>query len=130
MILKRNRADKKAIEIVFKTGKSFSSPNLNFKFILNNNSNIPRISFIVPKTVSKKAVKRNLLKRRGYNILRKYISQLPAGVIGILVFKKYQASPIGLRPREDILIIENEIKNLLNKINWFLSKKPFSLKEK
>ncbi|OGI68741.1 ribonuclease P protein component [Candidatus Nomurabacteria bacterium RIFCSPLOWO2_01_FULL_41_12] len=117
MILKRNRADKKAIEIVFKTGKSFSSPNLNFKFILNNNSNIPRISFIVPKTVSKKAVKRNLLKRRGYNILRKYISQLPAGVIGILVFKKYQASPIGLRPREDILIIENEIKNLLNKIN-------------
>lgn len=108
MLAKKNRGSKKDIDFIFKDGEFIASPNLTFKFILNNNSSIPRISFIVPKNVSKKAVNRNLLRRRGYAVLEKYIKQLPLGLIGVFIFKKYQ---------DDILIIENEIKNILNKIN-------------
>jgi ribonuclease P protein component len=108
MLPKKNRADKKAVERIFKEGKFINSSFLTFKFILNNNSTVPRISFIAPKSVAKLAVKRNLLRRIGYNALGKYLDQFPAGILGAFVFKKYQ---------DDISIIENEIKNILSKIN-------------
>ena len=108
MLPKKNRAGKKELETVFKTGKLLTFPNSTFRFILNNDFNTPRISFIVPKSVSKKAVDRNALRRHGYNALRKYIHQFPAGLVGAFIFKKDQ---------EDISILENEIKNILNKIN-------------
>ena len=108
MLPKKNRADTKAVERIFKEGKFFNSPNLTFKFILENNSSVPRISFVAPKSVAKLAVKRNFLRRLGDNILGKYIEQFPAGTLGVFIFKKYQ---------DDSLIIENEIKNILSKIN-------------
>ncbi len=107
MLKKKNRADTKTIEQIFKNGRFVDSSNLTFKFILRKSSS-PRLSFIAPKGVAKLAVKRNFLRRLGYNILRKYIDQFPVGILGVFIFKKYQ---------EDILIIENEIKNILNKIN-------------
>ena len=108
MLAKENRADKGDIDFLFKKGNSISSPNLNFKFILTTDAILPRISFIAPKNVAKLAVKRNLLRRRGYNTLRKHINDFPLGLIGVFLFKKYQ---------DDVSIIENEIKNILNKIN-------------
>jgi ribonuclease P protein component len=108
MLPKKNRADRKAVEKVFKGGKFLNSSYLTFKFILTNNSTASRISFIVPKNVSKLAVKRNLLRRRGYSVLEKYINQFPSTLLGVFVFKKYQA---------DISILENEIKTILTKIN-------------
>jgi ribonuclease P protein component len=108
MLLKKNRADKKDIEKIFKEGRFFSSPNLTFKFIFSKNQKIPRISFIAPKNIVKLAVKRNSLRRKGYSILKKHLEKVPSLVLGVFIFKKYQ---------EDMLILENEIKNLLNKIN-------------
>ncbi|KKQ06331.1 MAG: Ribonuclease P protein component [Candidatus Nomurabacteria bacterium GW2011_GWC2_41_8] len=107
MLPKKNRADKKAVEKIFKTGRILSSLNLTFRFI-NTNSKEIRISFIAPKSIARLAVKRNLLRRRGYSILNKHINKFPVGLLGVFVFRKYQ---------DDILIIENEIKNILNKIN-------------
>jgi ribonuclease P protein component len=117
MLPKKNRADRKVIEKIFKEGKFLNSPNLTFKFFIKGNTTTPQISFIAPKSVAKLAVKRNLLRRCGYNALGKYIHQFPLGISGVFVFKKYQASPIGLRPRDIVSIIENEIKNILSKIN-------------
>jgi ribonuclease P protein component len=108
MLPKKNRADTKTIEKIFKQGKFFNSPNLTFKYLLNNSSDIPRISFIAPKSVAKLAVKRNFLRRRGYDILKKYLDQFPVGILGAFVFRKYQ---------DNISIIENEIKTILAKIN-------------
>jgi len=108
MLKKKNRADKKDIDILFKKGKFLSFPNLTFKFIVGSNSSTPRISFIAPKSIAKLAVKRNSLRRIGYRVLGKYIDQFPAGLVGVFVFKKYQ---------DDKSIIENEIKNTLSKIN-------------
>ena len=108
MLPKKNRADTKTVEKIFKEGKLFSSPNLTFRFLIIKDNQNRRISVIVPKAVTKLAVKRNLLRRRGYNALKKFITQFPADIVGVLVFKKY---------RDDVLIIENEIKSILNKIN-------------
>lgn len=107
MLLKKNRADKKAIEKIFKEGKFVNSPNLTFKFILINKDE-RRISFIVPKNVAKLAVKRNFLRRRGYVVLKKHLSEFPLGLTGAFVFKK---------PINSILELENEIKTILAKIN-------------
>jgi ribonuclease P protein component len=108
MLLKKNRADKKAVERIFKEGKFLNSLNLTFKFILSNDSTLPRISFIAPKNIAKLAVRRNLLRRRGYSVLKKYIYLLPTGLLGVFVFKKYQ---------DNVLILENEIQTILAKIN-------------
>jgi ribonuclease P protein component len=125
MLPKKNRADKKAVEKIFKEGKFLNSLNLTFKYIKIRGTesflvgkdeascpllklSVPRISVIAPKSIAKLAVKRNLLRRRGYDVLGKYINQFPLGIWGVFVFKKYQ---------DDVLIIENEIKNILSKIN-------------
>ncbi|OGI63198.1 hypothetical protein A2818_00100 [Candidatus Nomurabacteria bacterium RIFCSPHIGHO2_01_FULL_40_12] len=108
MLSKKNRADKKVIGEIFKEGRFLNSPNLTFKFILNRDSSIPRLSFITPKNIAKFAVKRNLLRRRGYAALRKHIKQFPVRIKGVFIFKKYQS---------DVSILEDEIKNILNKIN-------------
>ncbi len=107
MLPKRNRVNKKGIDLIFKTGKLVISPSFTFKFIKTKFSAV-QISFIVPKSVAKFAVKRNLLRRLGYRTLRKYISQFPTGIMGVFVFKKYQ---------DNILNLENEIKNIFSKIN-------------
>ncbi|MFZ2149940.1 MAG: ribonuclease P protein component [Minisyncoccia bacterium] len=107
MLPKKNRADKKTVEAVFKEGKFINSPDFTFKFI-NTNTGSKKISIIVPKSVSKLAVKRNLLRRLGYSVLEKKLMDFPLGIQGVFVFKKYQ---------DNILIIENEIKSISDKIH-------------
>jgi ribonuclease P protein component len=108
MLPKKNRVDKKGVDLIFKKGRFVGSPYFTFKFIKSDTSFEPRISFITPKNIAKLAVKRNLLRRKGYAVLKKYINQFPVGLIGVFVFKKFQV---------DNLIIEDEIKSILNKIN-------------
>ena len=107
MLKKINRADKKTVEKIFKEGRFLNSLNLTFKFFKTPQAG-KKISVIVPKSVAKLAVKRNLLRRLGYKALEKNFSDFPSGIIGVFVFKKYQ---------DDVSIIENEIKNVLAKIN-------------
>ena len=110
MLSKQNRADKKQIKQIFKEGRFLNSPNLTFKYIKNSSQLLlpTQISFIAPKSVAKLAVKRNLLRRRGYAALKKYFNQFPSGLKGAFIFKK---------PINSILEIENEIKTILYKIN-------------
>lgn len=107
MLPKKNRANKKLVEQIWKDGKFVNSPNLIFKFLTDHN-NEKRISFIAPKGIAKLAVKRNLLRRRGYSALGKHLKRIPPGFSGVFIFKK---------PLNSVLEIENEIKKILNKIN-------------
>jgi len=107
MLPKKNRLDKKTIEKIFKEGKFISSSSLTLKFLMPQEKK-RQMSFIVPKNVAKLAVKRNLLRRKGYVALEKYFKNFPIGFLGVFIFKKYQ---------DDILILENEIKNILSKVN-------------
>ncbi|MDO8659395.1 MAG: ribonuclease P protein component [Candidatus Parcubacteria bacterium] len=110
MLPKKTRVNTREIDRIFKDGKFITSPSLTFKFILNytSTSTPSRISFIAPKSIAKLAVKRNLLRRRGYRALAKYIDQFPLGLIGAFVFKKME---------EDISIIENEIEKILHRLD-------------
>ena len=108
MLPKTNRATTKNVEKVFKTGKSIHSPILTFKYLLLGGATNTQISFLAPKPVAKLAVRRNFLRRLGYTALGKHINSFPSGLIGVFIYKK---------PVEDILIIENEIKNTLSKLN-------------
>ncbi len=77
MLPKRNRADKNTVEKIFKEGKFINSQNISFKYILDKDFIIPHISFIAPKSMAKKAVDRNFLRRRGYFILKRYFDTPP-----------------------------------------------------
>jgi ribonuclease P protein component len=87
MLPKKNRLDTKTVEKVFKMGVFTDSPVFSFRFIKNPKEE-SRISFIVPKTLSKKAVERSKLRRLGYTALDKCINELPSGLSGAFVFKK------------------------------------------
>ncbi len=119
MLSKRNRTNKKLVEKIFKEGRFINSPNLTLKFI-KENTIVPQISFITPKLVSKKAVDRNLLRRRGYFILRKYLTQFPPGFVGVFIFSKKSMNIFGgkkNKSRNPIKNLENEIENIFNKIH-------------
>lgn len=115
MLPKNTRLNKNDIEILFKKSFFANSDNLTLKF-LNNQANLTKIAFITPKNVSKLAVKRNLLKRRGYNIIKKYINLLPEGFVGAFVFGKKSLGVFGVK--NGVQELENEIKTILKKINY------------
>ncbi len=128
MLPKKNRLDRKLVEQIFKQGRFVNSANLSFKFILQPHPSPllkgegvknTRISFITPKTASKKAVVRNLLRRRGYAVLKKYINQFPTSITGAFVFGKKSAEVFGGKKTKvynPILNLDSEIKNILSKI--------------
>ena len=119
MLSKKNRVDRKAIEKIFKEGKITNSSHLILKFIVNPQNTIPKVSFIAPKTVSKKATIRNLLRRRGYAVLKKYINSLPLGFVGAFVFSKKATQVFGGRKNKNynpIQNIESEIKIIIKKL--------------
>ena len=108
MLKKINRLDKKSVDKVFKEGAYLNSPNLTFKYI-KTPSPLYRISVVVPKSVAKLAVKRNLLRRVLYKIIKEVLIYSPKNKIwGVFVFKKYQ---------DDISILQNEIKKILSLVS-------------
>ncbi len=110
MLPKANRANTKEIDAIFKGGRFLNFPNLTFKYVLlsqNEAKKAPKISFIAPKSVTKLAVKRNALRRKGYRTLKKYIDQFPLGIVGAFIFRKFQ---------DDNTILEHEIKSILKNI--------------
>ena len=106
MLPKKNRVDKKEANLIFKSGKFLGSKNLNLKFI-KDNTTVKKISITVPKSVFKKATKRNNLRRKGYLLVQKYFDKLPEGFLGMFIFNKKIES-------EEI---EHEIKNIFDKVH-------------
>ncbi|MCM2338945.1 MAG: ribonuclease P protein component [Burkholderiales bacterium] len=119
MLPKENINNTKQIEQIFKSGHFVNSTNLTFKFFILSKNKNKRISFITPKTVSKKAVERNLLRRRGYYVLKNYFNLLPAGIMGVFIFGKKSVDIFGgLKNKKNnpISNLDKEIKVILEKI--------------
>ena len=122
MFSKKNRLEKKKVEQIFKQGKFVSSPNLTFKYIAVSplsHPNKPKISFISPKTTSKKSVDRNLLRRRGYAALKKHIDQLPSNIMGVFIFSKKSQQVFGgnkNNKNNPFLNLSKEIQVILKKL--------------
>jgi ribonuclease P protein component len=119
MLSKKNRLNKATVDQIFKTGRFFNSPNLTFKYISIKDQKNSTFSFITPKTSSKSAVKRNLLRRRGYAVLKNKISSLPAGITGVFLFDKKSLALFGGLKKKNYnpnLNLETEIDIILNKL--------------
>ena len=97
-----------------------NSANISFKYLSTKKAVSPKISFISPKTASKKAVDRNKLRRRGYAVIKKLYNTIPDGIIGCFVFGKKSLSVFGSKKTlkyNPIYNLENEIKHILSKIH-------------
>lgn len=117
MIPKKNRTSQKIVDLIFKQGKFINSNNISLKFYINKGNPEIRVSFIVPKSVMKSATGRNMLRRRGYSILSKYLNTLPLGLNGSFVFGKNSKDLFGLRGSHKniaFLNLENEIKQIIS----------------
>ncbi len=128
MLPKKNRADRKTVEKIFKEGRFVNSSNLTLKFVLSHPNSLlikergfPQISFLSPKTASKKAVVRNLLRRRGYAILSKHFGKFPVGFLGAFIFGKKSVEVFGGRKNKKynpILNLDLEVKTILTKLRF------------
>ncbi|HRY62754.1 MAG TPA: ribonuclease P protein component [Candidatus Paceibacterota bacterium] len=75
-------------DMILKKGKNIYSPLLSFKYIFLDNSVSSRFSFVISGKVAKRAVDRNLFKRRGRHIVRKVKDDIQKGFIGAFFAKK------------------------------------------
>lgn len=69
---------KKDFESVFKLGRSSYSQLMGVKVLPNDSLNL-RVGFVISNKVSKKAVKRNLLRRRMRYLVAKHADTLKSG---------------------------------------------------
>lgn len=92
MTPKKNRGSAEDLKKVFKQGRSIAGTVLSFRFVQNPSPTPPKVSFVVPKTLTKSAVKRNTLRRRGYAALSSFLDQFPPGLVGAMVFRKGEAT--------------------------------------
>ncbi|MCF7833791.1 MAG: ribonuclease P protein component [Candidatus Pacebacteria bacterium] len=136
MLPKKQRVDKKSIEEVFSKGRFVNSAYLSLKYLQGKSIGAYKISFVAPKAVAKKAVDRNLLKRRGYYVLKNLLSKpkslqnksftekegiffLPNGFVGVFVFKKNSLNVFGCtknKQKNPIKNLENELLSVLDRI--------------
>ncbi len=107
MISKKHRVNKALFDQIFKGGSVVHSPIFMFKY-LKNLENKGFYSFVVPKTVAKSAVKRNSLRRKGYNMLRNI--GILGGVSGVFFYKKGTSGAQTQEIKESIELILKNIK--------------------
>jgi ribonuclease P protein component len=89
MLQKRHRlASERDFNRIFKKGKTTNGNTLSVRVVRNNRPE-SRVAFVVSTKVSKRAVVRNLLKRRLREIVRPLVSTLIPG-LDIVVMTKVQ----------------------------------------
>ena len=101
-----------AIQYVYKKGRSVRHGQLSLKFVANNRPE-SRFGVVVAKKVDKRAVKRNRIRRRIYEVLRKNWDGVSPGVdVLVTVFDKEVAA----KPAAEL---EAEVLGLLKKAQLF-----------
>lgn len=93
---------------IFKNGKGLENQFLRVKFF-KNNINHSRFGFVISVKVLKKAVARNILKRRLRNIVGSFIENLKPG-LDIVIWPKKNSVSINYKD------LRNSLEELINKI--------------
>lgn len=104
MFTKKERVTKDIFSEVFTKGASFNSPSASLKVL--KGQALFLFTVVVSGKVSKKAVDRNLLKRRVRYIIRKHRSEFQTN-INLIVFLKPEAN------KQDFKQLETNILSLL-----------------
>lgn len=107
MISKKHRVNKDLFDKIFKQGVMIHSPIFMFKYI-KSLENKGLFAFVAPKTVAKSAVKRNSLRRKGYNSLRNI--GILTGISGVFFYKKGSEGANSKEIKESIELILKNIK--------------------
>ena len=111
MLSKPHRTPRALFGNVLKKSKQFHSPHFTLRVsFLPREEKVSKFSFVTPASVSKKAVERNLLRRRGYAVIRKNLDKIKTPCLGGFFSKKGAAS---LKFQE----LEKEITDLLRQSN-------------
>ena len=103
MLSKKKRVTKDIFQTILKRGSIISGSFFLFRYTPYST---PAYAFVVSKKIAKTAVKRNSLRRVGYNILRK---QELRPVSGVFFYKK---EALRAEPKE----VENDIVSILKKL--------------
>lgn len=104
MLPKKKRITKDIFQTILKKGNIVSGSFFLFRYIKGS---YPQYVFVVSKKITKTAIKRNSLRRRGYNILRQYNLKNCAGIF----FYKKEAINIPVNElKKDIEFILEKIK--------------------
>ena len=94
-------------EEIFKKGAIIHTPLFLFKYQKTLEKQ-GLFSFVVSKNIYRSAVKRNSLRRKGYNTMRSVGNWPP--VEGIFIFKKIEKVPTTLEIAENIRLIFQKIR--------------------
>lgn len=94
----------KEIEHVWKRGRSFFAPTIQCKIVAVSDPAAPtKIAVVIGTKVDKRAVRRNLWKRRTREILRAHIAEIMPG-LDIVVSAKKGAVDVSFADMEKMLV--------------------------
>ena len=96
MLPKKKRVTKEIFQTIMEKGNIVSGSFFVFRYIKQD---VPQYAFVAPKKVAKTAVRRNSLRRSGYNILRLYNLKSNAG---IFFYKKEALNSDNIEIKKDI----------------------------
>jgi len=88
MLPKKQRMNTRLFKEIFKRGKNYHSGFLGAKIFILKKGEKERFAFVVSKKIDKKASTRNLLKRRGYAIIKEFLPKIKTPVMVIFILKK------------------------------------------
>ena len=102
MLKKNLRINKSLFVEVLKRGMALSSAHILLRFIKTADSK-SQFAFSTPKSAAKQAVKRNLLKRRGFSVIKKYIKSINPGHLCQFSFKKNSTKLSFIETEQEII---------------------------
>lgn len=108
MLPRKRKVGIELFPLVLKKGKTISLEHFSFRFTPISGIQESKFSFVVSGKVSKKATERNLLKRRGYVIIKKIPALKKIPTAGVFFAK-------GGATKLSYAALEQEINNLLIK---------------
>ncbi|MFA6392763.1 MAG: ribonuclease P protein component [Candidatus Paceibacterota bacterium] len=103
MLAKKKRITKNTFQTIMEKGSIVSGSFFLLRYLRQPS---PIYAFVAPKKIAKTAVKRNSLRRIGYNILRSYDLESCAG---IFFYKKEALSATNIDLKKDIETILKKI---------------------
>lgn len=88
MLKKSRRIPRSSFLAVLRQGKSFHSTHFSLKIKRGIAGEEDSFSFVISKKIIRTAVKRNVVKRRGYHVLRDVFGSIKKPYKGIFFVKK------------------------------------------
>ena len=105
MLSRRQKIRRVEFLKVLSKGKIFHFPLFLLRIFFDKEQSAApsRISFVVSAKVSKKAVVRNKLKRRGYAIIQKHKTKISPGCMCVFFLKKESAAALFKELEKEII---------------------------